>query len=696
MRAPARPGAGAARGAGLDVAARPVERAPVGASKLAASSASAGVAGAAGPFVKRRGRSAPSSSLASATACSSTKRVCSSPGRERRMRQQVAEERDVGRDALDAKLVEGAPCPCEDVGELRRAGVRDHLREQRVEARARRVARVGAGVDANAGAGRRIERRDHAARRPDGAVGVDGLGVDPRLEGEAARLGNLRLREPERRERRAAGEAELELHQVETRDGLGDRVLDLEPRVRLDEGERRVAAAGRVAAEMRGGVPSCSGFAAGVRGGVRVDQELEGAEAREAHLAREPEGGVGEAVAQARRKARGRRDLDELLVAALDAALALAEARDRAAAVADDLDLDVARPRHQALDVDVAVAEGGERLRPAALVGVVERRERRDDAHPAPAAAGDRLDHHRVARGERAEEAPGVLERRGAARTGQDGDAAALRERARLGLVAEQLERLRTRADERDARGRASAREIRALGEEAVAGVNRVAPGVVRDAHDLLGVEIRARPAAAERARLVGARDVQRARVVLGEDRDGLDPELDRGAHDPDRDLAAVRDQQALRRHRVEFFHAPTPGVQRPRRTATTDLRTVPADSRSISSTANPFRPAGRSLDAGDPGSPREPNTHLVRDAREPPSALAGEPRSHAGGASQRIAVEIVVLDATEARHVEAGPVPVHEESTIRRRVLADSGEHRAGGCRPESDGAPPAGWGRT
>jgi hypothetical protein len=62
---------------------------------------------------------------------------------------------------------------------------------------------------------------------------------------------------------------------------------------------------------------------------------------------------------------RRRRLFDQLLVAALDRALALAEVHHVAVVVAEDLELDVARPLDVLLDVHVADAEG--RLAPRAV-----------------------------------------------------------------------------------------------------------------------------------------------------------------------------------------------------------------------------------------------------------------------------------------------------------------------------------------
>src|SRR5439155_24950386 len=105
-----------------------------------------------------------------------------------------------------------------------------------------------------------------------------------------------------------------------------------------------------------------------------------------------------------------RRHLDHLLVPALQRAVALAEVDDGAAAVADELHLDVARVPEELLDVEVAIAERGARLRPAARPRVLEPRGRVDDAHAAPAASRDRLHDRGGARAERREEGARALE----------------------------------------------------------------------------------------------------------------------------------------------------------------------------------------------------------------------------------------------------------------------------------------------
>src|SRR5512144_1912176 len=80
---------------------------------------------------------------------------------------------------------------------------------------------------------------------------------------------------------------------------------------------------------------------------------------------------------------------------ALDAAVALVEVDDVAVAVAEDLDLDVARLVDKFLDVDAGIAEGRLRLVARHLVRGVKFRGVTDDAHPFAAAAGGGLDHDR-------------------------------------------------------------------------------------------------------------------------------------------------------------------------------------------------------------------------------------------------------------------------------------------------------------
>ena len=81
------------------------------------------------------------------------------------------------------------------------------------------------------GPGREPQATDHAARRHEVARRV--LGVDAALDRGAAR----RERGGGQREPLPVGDLDLLGHEVEPGDHLGDRVLDLEPRVHLEEVE---------------------------------------------------------------------------------------------------------------------------------------------------------------------------------------------------------------------------------------------------------------------------------------------------------------------------------------------------------------------------------------------------------------------------------------------------------------------------
>ena len=244
---------------------------------------------------------------------------------------------------------------------------------------------------------------------------------------------------------------------------------------------------------------------------------------------------------------RGRRRLlDQLLVVALDRALALAQVDAVAVRVAQHLELDVPRLDQVLLEVDRAVAEGGLGLGlgdheavPEALL--VER-----DAHAAPAAARGRLDDHRVA------DVAGQRQRlldvdQHVLRAGNGGQPGGDHELARLGLVAHRADHVGGRADEGEARGDDGLGELRVLGEEAVAGMDGVGVrhlGRGEDARD--GAIALRRRRRADAHRLVGEADVQRLAVGLGEDGDGLDLELPAGAQDAQRDLAPIGDEDFL------------------------------------------------------------------------------------------------------------------------------------------------------
>ena len=128
----------------------------------------------------------------------------------------------------------------------------------------------------------------------------------------------------------AGGDPDLLEDEVDVGDHLGHRMLDLDAGVHLDEIELAV-----------------------------LVQELDRADAEIFELAHRLRDGLADGVAR-RGVERGRGAfLPDLLVAALQRAVALAEMDGAALAVAEHLDLDVARALQIFLEIDRVVAEGG-------------------------------------------------------------------------------------------------------------------------------------------------------------------------------------------------------------------------------------------------------------------------------------------------------------------------------------------------
>ena len=185
----------------------------------------------------------------------------------------------------------GAPGPPHRGGEVRSAA--GELDQHGVEVRADLGAHEdGAAVEPHAGAARRAVRRDPAGVGPEPLAGSS---VVMRHCSAAPRICSRSCVRSEVIEGLAAGDPQLGPHEVDVGDLLGHRVLDLDARVHLDED---VAAVGR-------------------------EEELHRAGVDVADLAREGHGVGAHALAQLRVEVGRRRDLDDLLVAALHRAVAL-------------------------------------------------------------------------------------------------------------------------------------------------------------------------------------------------------------------------------------------------------------------------------------------------------------------------------------------------------------------------------------
>ena len=325
----------------------------------------------------------------------------------------------------------------------------DQLGDHRVVHRRDLRTGLHAGVDADAGA-RGLAVGADPARCGSEVLGRL-LGVDTALDAVAAQL-DVVLRE---RERLARGDADLLAHDVDAGGHLGHAVLHLHPRVHLEE-EVLV-----LAVLVLGQQPLDRSGAAVVHGPRRVGGDL--ADALAHRLVDDPR--------------RGGRLLDQLLVAALDGAVALAQVDDVALRVREHLDLHVARVRQVALEIHGRVGEELLALARGALEGLLQLARLEGDAESLAATAAGGLDGDRVA--DLLDRRARVLDRLDGCRCPRDDRHARGRHQlASLGLRAHRLDGRRGRPDEDDARLLAGLRERCVLREEPVAGVHGLCAGL--------------------------------------------------------------------------------------------------------------------------------------------------------------------------------------------------------------------------
>ena len=343
----------------------------------------------------------------------------------------VAEDRaqliKVGLEAIDVELAQRKQRAVDSRLEAhRRTRLANQLGQQGVELRRRRQPEIAASVDPNTGA------RGFAVGAQRAGAQRDDAGLDRKTPGLADRL---LVGQAQRSERRAGSNPELRFDQVQAGDLFGDGVLDLDPRIAFDEA---------------------------VLTGLRVDQELHRAGVLVARSACQFQRIVEHPLAQRAIKVGRRGDFDQLLVAQLHRAIALVQVNDLALAVAEHLDLDVARTRHELLEEDRSVAKRRFGLALAAGKGLGHVFGLADHPHASTTATRCRFEHHRVT--DRLRHRAGFVaigqRPRGA---GQHRDLKRLCERPRLNLVAKQGQRCRRWPDEAQALHRATLREIGVL-----------------------------------------------------------------------------------------------------------------------------------------------------------------------------------------------------------------------------------------
>ena len=233
----------------------------------------------------------------------------------------------------------------------------------------------------------------------------------------------------------------------------------------------------------------------------------------------------------------GRAFLDDLLVAALQGAVPLAQMQHLAVAVAENLHLNMAGAGDETLHVERVVAECGAGLGAHHL-------------HPAPAAACRGLQQH--GKPDSVRRRPRLVKGGDAVPTGHDRNPRPLGKGAGADLVAKAADGFGPWPDEGDAVGGAEIGQPRVFREEPVARMQRIAARADRRRHHSVDVEItcrrRRRPDADRPPRHAGRHGVP---IRLGGADHRFQPRRVAGADDAHGDFAAIGDEDP--------FHAPPP-----------------------------------------------------------------------------------------------------------------------------------------
>src|SRR5262249_51801584 len=148
-------------------------------------------------------------------------------------------------------------------------------------------------------------------------------------------------------------------------DLFGDGVLDLNARIHFDEV---------------------------ILAGIDVEEKLHGTRIIQPGGAADLESGVPHALANAIVQIRRRRELDDLLMASLQRAVALEEMDEIAVPIAEQLHFDMASPGDEFFEKDIAQAERGSGFALGLFNGFIELIGFEGNAHAAPAAPHRRLD----------------------------------------------------------------------------------------------------------------------------------------------------------------------------------------------------------------------------------------------------------------------------------------------------------------
>ena len=318
----------------------------------------------------------------------------------------------------------------------------------------------------------------------------------------------------------AFGHAELQAHQVGARGLFRHRVFHLQTGVDFEERDR-AALAQQILHRAR----------------AHIARRL-------ANLARR----LVDALALRIGQKRGRGLFHQLLVAALQRAIAGAQHAHIAVLVGHHLGFNVPRLVEELLDKAFATAKGGHGLAHRGAVQLVNvlSLPHHLQATATAAKCGFHRNRQAVFAG-KGVHLGHVFHRLG--RTRYQRRAHRQRQLARLHLVTQLLNRRRRWADPGQARVNHCAGKARVFRQKAVAGVHGIRPAMLGHRNQLVDAQIGlGRALAVQRIGLVGHAHMQRIDIVIGIDRHALQTVVGAGANNPNCDLAAISNQY--------FFHS--------------------------------------------------------------------------------------------------------------------------------------------
>ena len=416
-------------------------------------------------------------------------------------------EGDGGFNSADDGFVEGALHPRDGGSAVGSRG--DEFADHGIVEGGYGVAAVEMGIEADTDASWRVEEIDGAWARAEVVGGI--FGIDAEFDGvaegsEIIELGTKAL---------ACGDADLFANEIDAVDFFGHGVFDLDAGIHF---EKVVVA--RV-----------------------IDEELHGAGVFVVDGFGEFDGGLAHPFTQIVIEKGGGGFFKELLVAALDGAVALADVNNFTAFIAQDLEFDMVRFFDEFFEVDVGVAEGFFRFHPGGEESFDEADVVMGGSHAFAAATSDGFDHHGVS-----DFFCGfdgfMFGSDGAIATWGDGDASFAGIFSGEGFISHFTNGIRGRTDEADVTGLADFGEVGAFREKTVPRVDGVDIADFGGGDDAIDFKITLCAGSwADADGFVGGLDVKGVVIGFGVDGESTDAEVFAGADDAEGDLAAVGDE---------------------------------------------------------------------------------------------------------------------------------------------------------